>query len=122
MSNPGKRALAVVSPSCSAILFAALPKCPACLLFLLAPLGIPFPAARPLLTFVAMALLAVPLLFLSTPSCRRCRRRPLYLAIAGSAVMTIGRFAASGSVLPIAGALMILAAVLWGRFASPAYR
>src|SRR5262249_41857322 len=61
MSRTGKSAFSVVSPSCSAILLATLPKCPACLVFLL----------------------AVPLLFLSMPGCRRCSRRPLYLAVAG---------------------------------------
>src|SRR5262249_56115436 len=61
MSRTGKSAFSVVSPSCSAILLATLPKCPACLVFLL----------------------AVPLLFLLMPGCRRCSRRPLYLAVAG---------------------------------------
>ena len=121
MSKPGKHALSVVSPSFSAILFAGLPKCPACLLFLLAPLGIPFHVAGSILTTAALVLLAVPLVFLSMPACRKCSMRPLYLAMAGAVILLIGRFGTAGPALPAVGAVIIFAAVLWGKHSTPAH-
>lgn len=118
MSKPGKHAISAVSP----LLLASLPKCPACLLFLLAPLGISFPAAGPVLTSAALLLLAVPLVYLALPACRGCSKRPLYLAIAGTLLMAAGRFAATGPALPIAGALVIFTAVWWGRRPVHAHR
>src|SRR5688572_4315818 len=109
MTGCGKHTVASLTSS-SAVLLAFLPKCPACIFFVLAPLGIPFDGARSLLIYTSLLLLAAPLIFLWRSACGRCSARPLYLAVAGSTATAIGRFGVSGTALPVAGALMVAVA------------
>ncbi|SRR6266566_9623366 len=112
-SKTTRHALPLVSSSFSALLFAMLPKCPACLVLLLAPLGIKIPASRLFLGWAVMMLVSIPLAFFWTPACRTRGIRPLVLALAGLGVMAFGRFSAESTLITTAGAAMMLAAGVW---------
>lgn len=104
---------ATLSSSCSSLLVALLPKCPVCLVMLLAPLGIKVPGSRWFLEYAIVMLAAIPLAFFLTPACRRCGLRPLLFAIAGLTIMTIGRLAADSLVLIGIGALAMVGAAIF---------
>jgi len=104
---------ATLSSSCSSLLVALLPKCPVCLMMLLAPLGIKLPGSRWFLEYAVAMLAAIPLAFFLTPACRRCGLRPLLFALAGLAVITIGRLAADSLVLVAVGVLAMVAAAIF---------
>jgi hypothetical protein len=107
-----------------------MPKCPACLVLLLAPLGIKVPGSKWFLAYAVLMAAALPLAFFVARSCRRCGMRPLITALTGMAAtgmaaMTIGRvFVSDGAVnlaVSAAGVLMVFGAILWaGRLASAA--
>jgi len=104
----------VVSSSASSLIFALLPKCPACLVFLLAPFGIRLPGSRWFLAYVLVLTMAIPLLFFATPGCRKsCGVRPMLLAIAGLLTMALGRVYADSTTLVILGAMAMFAAAFW---------
>src|SRR5260370_18270555 len=97
-----------VSSCACPVLFALLPKCPACLVLLLAPLGIPAPQSRIFLVFAGIALLAIPIILLSAPACRHCSKRRLCMALGGATLIAIGRFSAGGAVVVATeGALLL---------------
>lgn len=102
-----------LSSSLSSLIFAFLPKCPACLVLLLAPLGIKAPGSRWFLAYVMVMLAGIPLAFFLTPACRRCGYKPLLLALAGLAIMTIGRIELDSLVLTMVGAAVMFAAAFW---------
>jgi hypothetical protein len=112
--------LPLVSSSVSSLIFAFLPKCPACLVILLAPLGIKVPGSRWFLAYAVLMLAGIPLAFFRTPACRRCGTRPLFLALAGLVIMTIGRIAADSVVIMAIGALALFGAAVWTVRSSPA--
>ena len=106
-------ALPLISSSFSSLIFACLPKCPACLVLLLAPLGIKVPGSNAFLVYAILMLAGIPLAFFWTPACRKCGMRPLLLALAGLAIMTIGRIAAGSLAVMAAGAIAMFGAALW---------
>jgi hypothetical protein len=106
-------ALPLVSSSVSSLIFAVLPKCPACLVLLLAPFGIKVPGSQWFLAYAILMLAGIPLAFFLTPSCRRCGARPLLLALAGLAIMTVGRIAADSMPLMALGVLLMFGAAIW---------
>jgi hypothetical protein len=110
---PRSSALPLISSSFSSLIFAFMPKCPACLVLLLAPLGIKVPGSQLFLAWAILMLAGIPLAFLWTPACRRCGTRPLFLALGGLVVMTLGRIAADSLVIMAVGALAMFGAALW---------
>ena len=104
---------ATLSSSVSSLIFAVMPKCPACLVLLLAPLGIKVPGSRWFLAYAIAMVAAMPLAFFLTPACRRCGIRPLLLALAGLAIMTLGRIALDSGAIMAAGAVAMFGAALW---------
>ncbi len=90
-----------------------MPKCPACLVLLLAPLGIKVPGSQWFLAYAMVMLAGIPLVFFLTPACRRCGTRPLLLALGGLAIMTIGRIAADSMAMMAVGAIALFGAALW---------
>jgi hypothetical protein len=106
-------ALPLISSSFSSLIFACLPKCPACLVLLLAPLGIEVPGSQAFLVYAILMLAGIPLAFFWTPACRRCGIRPLLLALVGLVIMTIGRIAAESLVVMAVGAVAMFGAALW---------
>ena len=108
-----RRTTPIASSSASAALFAALPKCPLCLVALLAPLGIRVSGTGSFLVYVAAMVLAIPLVLFWVPACRRCGVRPLLLALLGACVMMVGRFAIDSLVLTVTGAAILFASALW---------
>lgn len=104
---------ATLTPSFSSLIFAMMPKCPACLVLLLAPLGIKAPGSRWFAAYAILMLAAVPLAFFLAPACRRCGIRPLLLALGGLVIMTIGRIFADSMVIVALGAMTMFGAVLW---------
>jgi hypothetical protein len=106
-------ALPLISSSFSSLIFACLPKCPACLVLLLAPLGIKVPGSTGFLVYAILMLAGIPLAFFWTPACRKCGIRPLLLALTGLAIMTIGRIAAESLAVMAAGAIAMFGAALW---------
>jgi hypothetical protein len=105
---------ATLPSSCSSLIFALMPKCPACLVLLLAPFGIQVPGSRWFLAYVILMLAAVPLAFFLSPGCRRnFGIRPLFLALAGLSIMTIGRIAAGSMAIMTLGAMAMFGAALW---------
>jgi hypothetical protein len=113
-----RTALPVLSSSFSSLIFAVLPKCPACLVVLLAPLGIKVPGSRWFLGYVCVLAAGIPLAFFLTPACRKCGVRPLLLALTGLAVMTIGHVFVDNLALVAVGALLMFAAAFWTARAS----
>jgi hypothetical protein len=112
-SNRTTHALPLLSSSFSSLIFAFLPKCPACLVLLLAPLGIKVPGSKLFLAYAIVMLAGIPLAFFLTPACRRCGTRPLFLALGGLAIMTIGRVALDSLVVMAIGALALFGASIW---------
>jgi hypothetical protein len=112
---PGSNAptYSFLSSSLSSLIFAFLPKCPACLVVLLAPLGIKVPGTKWFLAYAILMLAGVPLVFFFTPACRRCGYKPLLLALAALAMMTLGRIELESVAVTIAGAAAMFAAALW---------
>ena len=55
-----RAALPVLSSSFSSLIFAVLPKCPACLVVLLAPLGIKVPGSRWFLAYACVFAAGIP--------------------------------------------------------------
>ncbi len=108
-----QRKLPLASSSASAALFAVLPKCPMCLIALLAPLGITVSGTGSFLVFLGAMLLAIPLVLFWVPACRKCGFRPLLLALLGACVMMAGRFALDSTALMVAGAVIMFASALW---------
>lgn len=108
----GKEALSI-TPSLSAVFFACLPKCPLCLAFLLAPLGISLPHQSALLTASSCLLLVVPVGVLWWSECRRGRTGALWIGAIGVLLMAAGRFWAGDTVLVIVGAALMVAAFVW---------
>jgi len=108
-----RTALPVVSSSFSSLIFAVLPKCPACLVVLLAPLGIKVPGSRWFLAYICVLAAGIPLAFFLTPACRKCGARPLMLSLAGLAVMTAGHVFLDSILLVAVGALMMFSAAFW---------
>jgi hypothetical protein len=102
-----------LSPSFSSLIVGLLPKCPACLVLLLAPLGIKVPGSRMLLVYVCVMAAGIPLAFFATPACRRCGIRPLMLAFAGLVLMIIGRVAVDNLAIVLAGGALMFAAAIW---------
>lgn len=80
---------------------------------LLAPLGIKLPGSGWFLEYAIVMLAAIPLAFVLTPACRRCGLRPLLFALAGLAIMTIGRLAADSLALIAIGALVMVATAVF---------
>jgi hypothetical protein len=115
---PRTTALPVLSSSFSSLIFALLPKCPACLVVLLAPLGIKVPDSRWFLAYVCVLAAGIPLAFFLTPACRKCGVRPLALALTGLAAMTIGHVFTGSLVLVVVGALLMFASAFWTARAS----
>jgi hypothetical protein len=113
-----RTALPVFSSSFSSLIFAVLPKCPACLVVLFAPLGIKVPGSRWFLAYVCVLAAGIPLAFFLTPACRKCGVRPLLLALSGLAVMTVGHVFVDNLALVAAGALLMFAAAFWTARAS----
>ena len=103
----------MASSSCSSLIFALMPKCPACLVLLLAPLGIKVPGSSWFLAYAILMFAAIPLAFFWTPACRRCGVRPLFVALAGLAIMTISRVAFDSLPGMALGALAMFGAALW---------
>ena len=110
---PRSSALPLVSTSLSSLIFAAMPKCPACLVLLLAPLGIKVPGSQWFVVYAMVMLAGIPLAFFLTPACRRCGTRPLLLALGGLAIMTIGRISADSVAITAVGAMAMFLAALW---------
>jgi len=110
---PRFSAVPLVSSSFSSLVFAFMPKCPACLVLLLAPLGIKVPGSRWFLAYAIVMLAGIPLAFFRTPACRRCGTRPLFLALGGLAIMTIGRIAMDSVAVMAVGAMAVFGAALW---------
>jgi hypothetical protein len=106
-------ALPLISSSFSSLIFAFLPKCPACLVLLLAPLGVKVPGSKWFLGYAILMLAGIPLAFFATPACRKCGTGPLFLALAGLAIMTIGRVALDSVALTALGAVGLFAASFW---------
>jgi len=106
-------ALPLISSSFTSLMFAFLPKCPACLVLLLAPFGIKVPGSRLFLAYTVLMLAGIPLAFFMTPACRRCGTRPLFLALGGLAIMTIGRIAFDSMAIMIVGAMALFGASAW---------
>jgi hypothetical protein len=106
-------AYSILSSSLSSLIFAFLPKCPACLVLLLAPLGIKVPDTKWFLAYLALMVAGIPLAFFLTPACRRCGYKPLLLALAGLTIMTVGRIAVDSSALTVFGAAVMFAAAFW---------
>lgn len=106
-------AYSFLSSSLSSLILAFLPKCPACLVLLLAPLGVKVPGSKWFLAYVILMLAGVPLAFFFTPACRRCGYKPLLLALSGLAIMTVGRVEVESAVLTITGAAVMFAAAIW---------
>jgi hypothetical protein len=104
---------ATLSSSGSSLVFALMPKCPACLMVLLAPIGIKVPGSRWFLAYAILMLAALPLAFFLTPACRKCGARPLLLALGGLAIMTIGRVTADSVAIMVVGAMAMFGAALW---------
>lgn len=90
-----------------------MPKCPACLVLLLAPLGIKVPGSRWFLAYAIVMLAGIPLAFFLSPACRRCGVRPLFLGLGALAIMTIGRIAVDSMAMMAVGALAMFGAALW---------
>jgi hypothetical protein len=116
--NQARRALPVLSSSFSALLLAFLPKCPFCLVMLLAPLGIRVPGSSWFLIYAVVMLAVIPVAFFWSPPCRRCGIGPLAAGLGGLLIMIIGRFAGpdlSGSSIALmaTGAMLMLAAAVW---------
>ena len=107
---------AFASPAFSAALLAWLPKCPACLILLLAPLGIRLPASNLLLTGAAIAALIVPIALFRARVCNRCAILPSCLAVLGIGLMAAGRFTEAGPLLLFAGASCVFSASLWSSY------
>jgi hypothetical protein len=97
-----------------------MPKCPACLVLLLAPLGIKVPGSQWFLAYSIIMLAGIPLAFLGTPACRRCGIRPLFLALGGLAIMTIGRITLDSVLVMVVGAMAMFGAAFWIARASSA--
>lgn len=95
------------------MIFAFLPKCPACLVLLLAPLGIKVPDTKWFLAYLVLMMAGIPLAFFLTPACRRCGFKPLLVALAGLSIMTIGRIGTDSAALTILGAAVMFAAAFW---------
>lgn len=110
---PRSTALPVLSSSFSSLIFALLPKCPACLVVLLAPLGIKVPDSRWFLAYVCVLAAAIPLVFFLTPACRKCGMRPLALSLTGLAAMTVGHVFIDNLVLVAVGALLMFVSAFW---------
>jgi hypothetical protein len=106
-------AYSLVSSSLSSLIFAFLPKCPACLVLLLAPLGIKVPGSKWFLAYAIVMVAGIPLAFFLTPACRKCGVRPLLLALGGLAIMTVGRIEVESLALTILGALVMFTSALW---------
>lgn len=104
---------ATLSSSFSSLLVALLPKCPVCLVMMLAPLGIKLPGSRWFLEYAIVMVAAIPLAFFLTPACRRCGMRPLLFALAGLAIMTVGRLAADSLILIGIGAFSMVAGAVF---------
>jgi hypothetical protein len=105
--------LAFASPSFSGALLALLPKCPACLVLLLAPLGIRLPASNLFLAVAVLAALAVPVLMLRSRTCQGCAVWPTSLALVGVGLMAAGRFTSLGSPVILAGSACVCASLFW---------
>ena len=104
----------VLSSSLSSVIFAVLPKCPACLVLLLAPIGIRLPYSSWFLAYALLMLAGIPLVFFLTPVCRRsCGMRPLFLALAGLLVMTVGRVSLDSNILVAVGAMALVGSSFW---------
>ena len=113
-THPARRAIPFVSSSFSALIVALLPKCPACLVLLLAPLGIKVPGSGWFLTYAILMLAAIPLAFLWSPPCRRWGIRPLITGVIGLGIMTAGRLATEASAPIMAtGAILMFSAAIW---------
>ena len=110
---PRSSALPLLSSSLSSLIFAFMPKCPACLVLLLAPLGIKVPGSRWFPAYAIVMLAGIPLAFFGTPACRKCGTRPLFLALGGLAIMTIGRIAVDSLAVTAVGAMALFGASLW---------
>ena len=105
--------LAFASPSLSAAVLALLPKCPACLVLLLAPLGIRLPASNAIVLAAVAVAFGIPLLILRLQGCRRCAARPFCVAFLGAALIAAARFAGGGEALLFAGAVFMGGSGLW---------
>ena len=110
---PRPFALPLLSPSFSSLIVALLPKCPACLVLMLAPMGIKVPGSRMFLAYVCVMAAGIPLAFFATPACRRCGIRPLMLAFGGLVLMTVGRIAVDNLAIVVAGGALMFAAAIW---------
>jgi hypothetical protein len=112
------RALPVISSSFSALILAFLPKCPFCLVLLLAPLGIKVPGSGSYLVWAFLMLAAIPVAFFWSAPCHRGGVRPLLFGLTGLGILTAGRFigsAIAGADIAImaAGAALMVGAALW---------
>lgn len=105
--------LPVISSSFSSLIFAVLPKCPACLVLLLAPLGIKVPDSRWFLAYACLLAAGIPMAFFLTPACRKCGARPLLLSLTGLASMTVGHVFVDNLTLVAVGALLMFASAFW---------
>jgi hypothetical protein len=108
-----RRALPFLSSSFSALILALLPKCPFCLVLLLAPLGIKVPGSGWFLTYAILMLAGIPVAFFWSAPCHRGGIRPLILGLIGLGIMTIGRFSDSNAAVMLVGASLMMSAGLW---------
>ena len=103
----------LVSSSFSSLIVAVMPKCPACLVVLLAPLGIEVPGTQLFLAYAILMLAGIPLVFFLSRRCRQCGLRPLFSALGGLAMMTVGRIFFDSVAAMIFGAILMLGAAFW---------
>ncbi len=109
----------MLSSSASSLIFAILPKCPACLVLLLAPLGIKLPGSPWFLAYVVIMLAAIPLVFFMTAACRKSiGLRSILIAMGGLLLMVVGRIIVDSAIVVACGvAAMFTASFLTARSA-----
>jgi hypothetical protein len=111
-TNPGMSS--VVSTSLSSLIFAFLPKCPACLVLMLAPFGVRLPGSKLFLAYTVLLLAAIPLVFFMSATCRKSLGyKPMFLALAGLGVMSLGRVVWDSTALVAIGATVMFGSALW---------
>ncbi len=118
--DSGKQAISI-APSLSAVIFACLPKCPLCLVLLLAPFGISLPHQSVLLVAIGWLLLAMPLTVLCWMNRRNGRTGALLVGVIAVLLMGAGRFWAGNILLVLAGAALMITAFLWATRSSASH-
>jgi hypothetical protein len=104
----------VLSSSISSLTFALLPKCPACLVLMLAPLGVKLPGSRWFLLYAVLMMAAIPLVFFATSTRRKSVSvRPMLLAVGGLLTMTLGRLTFESNIVVGVGIAVLFTAAFW---------